>query len=466
MQEFLEKEPVPPKASPRNELIKNPLKSIPFHPPRLNFLKQTIERVGRGKKTLKIALGVAALAAILFFAAPLLLAGAPQNDRIALFFKESGFENVQIPAPLKKNGALIFENIALDPDGFSSIKTLTLHTGFLGGWKRVTIDGLSLTGELLNDFEIALAGWDKNKINTGTLQSANLPLIAFQNARIALLSDSIGGININFDLQLRPKDTGYEFQAKLRGEQVSFSYTADANGTLKADGSWQAQADIAQAKFALWPLKATRISGTIKGSGQGLLQSQILGDLQAGGLNINGLPWRNIALTLDGTLQKTRMVIGAKSAGIDGMDLSLTLDEIQSPKIYSGTLFAHSMGALFDYLNARDLLLMERKKLAPLDTLEAVTFSFKGSPRTLVFKAQSEDTILLSQGQLEPKEIQYTLQDLQNGIAMDLFLKAPEDDFKSTIALSDDRKNLVTLPGRKTLSPKLNEQSTLLDIFR
>lgn len=397
------------------------------------------------------------------------LLSAPRidNEKITLALQSAGFEVSNLPKPQQEGPAIIYKNIDLDKDGFSTISTLKLYHGFLGGLKAIEIEGLSLTGELNPNFEISLAGWDfKNIKPKNYLNLDHPPLLYFKDARIALLNEFIGGVNLNFDLQMRPQKQSYEIQAKLHGEQVPLSYTATLQGQIDKTGKWTAEAEVSQAKFSLWPIKATRISGNIKGQGQNFEQSKITGELQAGGLNINGLPWRNAALTLDGTLDAISMTIGAQSAGIDGLALSLNIEEIQNPKIYSGTLFADSMGNLFDYLEARSMLLLDRKSLTSLDTIKSVNFSFKGSPRTLMFKAEQDSQALITLGQLEPPELRYTLRDIENGVPLSLLIKTPEGDYTGNISLSDDRKNLVRLPERKPFKPKLKENSPLVDIFR
>jgi hypothetical protein len=387
-------------------------------------------------------------------------------ERLLMALNALGFNEAELPPSENKGGKITYTNIQLDQDGFSTIENIVLYHTPLGTLKAIEIDGLSITGEIEEDLKISLAGWLPERMEIFNLTDRTLPLIVFRNSRLSLLSDSIGGMTINFDMQMRPQDAAYSLQAKIAGHQASLSYSAKALGTLGLDGSWAIEADIDQAKFSLWPIKVTRISGMLKATGKGFLQSVVSGQLQAGGLNINGLPWHNIALTLDGSLQKTKMIIGARSSGVQGVDLSLTLDEIQNPKIYSGTVYARKSATLLDYLDRLNLLLIPRKKLEPFENIENFQISFRGSPRAILFKGTSNDTILIEHGQIEPQDLQYTLKDLASGLPFDLILKTPQEPFKGTLALSDDRRSLVKLPGRAPIAPSLSKQSSLADIFR
>lgn len=416
------------------------------------------------KKIIKPLAFAALLLAIVFFG-PALLAPS-SDDQLAALLKAAGFEEITLPEPQKKSGALVYNNIALDKDSFSTIGSIKLKGGWFGGWKEIEIENVDLTGELQNGLQIALAGWNKNNIHTQGLFLKSSPVLSVKNARLSLLSEEIGGITLNFDLQLRPKGDDWEFQAGLKGAQSQLSYEASANGSITREGFWQAAIDVPQAKFALGLIKGSRVTGNINLSGHRLDSSEILGELQAGGLTVLNLPWDDASVTLDGTLEKTRMILSAKSAGREGIEFSLALDSIQKPGAYSGVMHTDRLGTLFDFLDSRKSLYFTREDLAPINGIENLEANFKGSRNRFLFEINKNGEPLITQGEIRPVDAGVSLGVLGDGLPFDLYLKNDSGEMKGTLALAQDGRSLVTLPEGKAIKPKLKENSALIDIFR
>lgn len=392
---------------------------------------------------------------------------APSSPQgLDALLSNAGFENTSLPEEQSAGGAQIFENITLDPDGFSKIGKIAIEKNLTGGWKKITIENLDLTGELHEGLEIIIAGWNRAHAHVNLPKGAGRPIIEFKNARLSLLHPSLGGINLKADLQLTPKDKEWDFSARLEGAQTQLSYNALAQGTITDQGFWQSIIDVQQAKFALGLLRGTRISGKINLTGEQFSQSQIIGELQAGGLNILGLPWENASLTLEGSLTQTSMVIGAKSAGIDGLEFGLTLDSLQNADTYSGMIHADFLKQLFDYLAARNALFFERDALKPLDQLEMLDVNFSGNRRTFRFDVSQNNEPLIIDGDITSIDENTTLRDIGRGLPLSLTARTDKGALSGTLALSQDGKSLVTLPEGKVIKPKLKDGDSLIDILK
>lgn len=91
----------------------------------------------------------------------------PQHleTRLRQTMNEAGFENYTLPPAEKKLGQTVYQNIALDPDGFSTLENLTitynpLKLALLGKINSLRLSGLDLTGELDPQGKITIAGWN------------------------------------------------------------------------------------------------------------------------------------------------------------------------------------------------------------------------------------------------------------------------------------------------------------------
>ncbi|MEZ5919502.1 MAG: hypothetical protein R3D66_06300 [Alphaproteobacteria bacterium] len=63
------------------------------------------------------------------------------------------------------------------------------------------------------------------------------------------------------------------------------------------------------------------MSGSITLSGSPTDQLRFMSDVQAGGLSLMGTPWHSAAATVEGTLESFNIYVGAKSTGIEGLEL-------------------------------------------------------------------------------------------------------------------------------------------------
>lgn len=337
-------------------------------------------------------LAVAAVLALLAWRAPLF--SRDPGPLLLHAFSAAGFSQVSLPEPVKKRGVLVYSDIRLDPDGFSTIQKLEIEHGLNGKIQAVRIEGLSLTGELQEGLRITMAGWEKP--SSGDLRSLALSIpadapVSFKDTQIELLSESVGGIELSFDLETIPGDEGREILARLKGAQQQLSYDANVTGLMTPEGMWQINAEVEQAKFDLGHLKSTRISGLIGITGEKFQSSDVIGNLQAGGLTLLALPWQNVAITLEGSLEKTRMIIGAKSAGVEGVELGLTLGDIQNPGTYAGSLHCDSAGDLLRYLQSNGALPFASLPSGGPAEARSLDTEFRGNAQTAIFDFPGPD---------------------------------------------------------------------------
>lgn len=329
---------------------------------------------------------MAAVLALLAWGGSSFLFSGDPGPALGRILSAAGFGQAVLPEPEKKRGVLIYSDISLDPDGFSSIRRLEIEGGRNGKIKALRIEGLTLTGELGKGLEIAMAGWSR----PSPADLRRLPIlpdapVVFEDVQVELLSESVGGIELRFDLEIRPGAEGREILARLKGAQQQLSYDAGLTGLVTPEGIWQINAEVEQAKFDLGPLKSTRISGQIGVTGEKFRSPEIVGSFQAGGLTLLGLPWQNVAITLEGDLENTRMIVGAKSAGIEGVELGLTLGNVQNPGVYAGSLHSESIGDLLEYLQGNGALPFPGLPSGEPAEAQSLETEFRGNGGAIVF---------------------------------------------------------------------------------
>ena len=334
----------------------------------------------------------------------------PQHleTRLRQTMNEAGFENYTLPPAEKKLGQTVYQNIALDPDGFSTLENLTitynpLKLALLGKINSLRLSGLDLTGELDPQGKITIAGWNDVQSPLPQILKLKNTLIEIENARLSVLSQKWGGTSLSLDMQARPQRQHVNLQGRITATQRTLSATASLEGQISNKGFWDLRMELEQGKVTLPNLRASRLAGLINLSSQNMLPIRILGELEAGGLNVAELPWQKGALTLEGTVHEPQMILAAKSAGIEGLELALDIPNMRAPSLFSCTLHTDKLANLFDYLKEQKKLPVPRDTLTFLEQLNNIDIIF-ANQKNLIFNIKNEEQNIDIKGNITIKK--------------------------------------------------------------
>ncbi|MCB1562165.1 MAG: YdbH domain-containing protein, partial [Alphaproteobacteria bacterium] len=317
-----------------------------------------------------------------------------------------GFSSFTLPKPTVKGGTARYESIPLDPQGLNEIKSLTIEYGWLRALLKrkpssITINGLSLTGES-GPFgkNLSVPGWPLKHF---PLSYTDFPAarLRIENASLSFLTPEMGGISIQYDLQASPKGGNIVFEGHLKSAQRQLSYEAALSGYVDKTGQWRSRLEILESKLELPYAKASRMSGSITLSGSPTDQLRFMSDVQAGGLSLMGTPWHSAAATVEGTLESFNIYVGAKSTGIEGLEIALNIHG-PGPKIdVSGSLYAQQLSALFDYLEAQNRLLVDRAALYTFDPLKDVNIEFRAQEGEWIYYIKNAENFIDIKGKIK-----------------------------------------------------------------
>ena len=283
------------------------------------------------------------------------------DANIKKIFAQHGFKNATFLKPDIDLKSITYKNISLDRDSFSTINELHVQFSYIPLFFRnkintIKIDGLDVTGEFNNKGKITIAGLQNKSPNTNWLQFANL--VEFSNARMSLLNDSLGGLTLSGDIQLQNTDDNRVLQARINAKQRQLSATAQIEGQMTAEGYWDTRIEIEQGKVNFGEIKTTRLTGLLNLSGRNAYISSIVGEVQSGGLNLLGMPWQNVAMTLNGNTDNPGLVLGAKALGHDDIELGITIENLHDHKNFTGQLHVENLSDALDYLSNNKILNM------------------------------------------------------------------------------------------------------------
>ncbi len=320
----------------------------------------------------KILYSVAAL--ILVLVVTLVMAsGSLVKPLLELALRQNGFPNAHIESVTVIPSGLVLEDIALDGEGFSTIKAVQVT----GSWpdlilnKKIValnIKGAEVTGELDEDGQVVIAGWNASFSDS---PASDKPLVIEAVSLEGMTLDfetPQGAIRIEGKLSLQSKaDKTRDFQANIWAKQKQLSLSALITGTFQPDGSWKSEIELQEGRLDLGKVKASRSSGTISLAQSAGQKLSYKGKILAGGLKIDELPFQDFILAFDSSLSDI-LSFSVSPTGYNSL--------VVAGRIYStpdATLMAELIGKAESIKELTALLKQEAGQLDALSNLMPLT---------------------------------------------------------------------------------------------
>ena len=306
----------------------------------------------------------------------------------------SGFKSISLTTPIVSISSVQYNNIKLDNNGFSTIKSLRIEYSWLdlllhNHITRIIIDGVELTGELDKNQKVHIDGWQPQFSGEALQQMFRTREIIVRNAQASLLNEQFGSISINAEVHAYQADNGTVFNGKLINTQKFMRYSTKFNGKINTDRTGTSQVEIEDIKMDMPHLKATRAQGLVKTNKDKNMQAEINGNLTAGNITIVGFPWKSASITLEGDPTKPYAIIAAKALNENTVELGLALDNIYDTDILSGYLYTPHLKNILDYIENHASLPFERSSIASLENLQNIEFEYSKNNNNFEFEFKS-----------------------------------------------------------------------------
>jgi hypothetical protein len=289
---------------------------------------------------------------IMLFQAP---GAAEKKARETLSLLE--LETSLLPRPQHSWGRIAYNNVSLDKDEISTIKKYEVtYSPFSilisGKLKSVTFENMNLIGEWdpFAPANVDFSGW--KSLNQRALALLPTEKISFQKAKLSVLTPSLGGLSLDFDLEGSYDKNKLEFQSHLSSAQKYISFTGSARGVVTTDYT-NIDVELDEGKFEVpeTNIRLIRMHGWFNYTRDRSGAEKTMAELRAGGLTVLGMPWQNASATVELKDGGTKIFSEAKSVGVEEIELGLNL--VQNPgKLVSinGDVHAPSGALLADYI--------------------------------------------------------------------------------------------------------------------
>ncbi len=277
-----------------------------------------------------------------------------------------GFSPADIERPGFHSNTVIFSNITLDPDGFSTIGAISAHTSLKALLlrqppARLTIDDVALTGDFTREAGLDIAGWKKTPV-----PPLDHDEIILNGSQLDLMTGA-GALRMQAKGRAFQDDAGVmQLQGALWGVQHQLKFETIWTGHVKPDGGWQYDIQIKNGGLNLDGFKASRVNGWLgldKTSGP---LPALSGQIDAGRLVVGDLRLLNFRITLDGPYTEARIFARAEVAGYQGMTSTLDIQNTATGPQIDAIIETSSLDDLMAFLHT---LRTSRVNIGGLTTL-------------------------------------------------------------------------------------------------
>lgn len=194
------------------------------------------------------------------------------TSRFAQVITRSGFDHVKYSRVSATGGAVGFHEVALDENGFGSVERVDVlysPIGYIfsgGGANTIRVRNLRLTGELSENYELTLAGWQIESGFLKKLATLSADTVLIESSAVDLLSPHLGGLKFEFEGQIRRapgKTSELTFIGRIKSRQSKLAFDSSITGTLSENGLLEITSKADELQIDLRDLKVNRASAEI-----------------------------------------------------------------------------------------------------------------------------------------------------------------------------------------------------------
>ena len=300
------------------------------------------------------------------------------EQKITAHFNNFGFENLSIGEITRKNGYILFSDISLDEKKFSTIKNLSVHFSLFkfllnpDHAQKIKVHGLTLTGELSEDMELTLSGWQNDKEFLQNFRKIPATMLTLENSTIDLLSDQFGGIKIDLDTQIRLAGADdITIKGRIKSKQKKLGFHAKIDGSISSDGRLSIHSETEQ-------ISLTRDHVAIK---RGVAKIDILHALKSketfvsvdanlASVNWQNLPLRDVHLTLEKSGKNYNFSADGRTYGPENIEWTSNINTVNDVIKAETTITPNNLAGLRTFLE-------RNKRLTPGINFPGFALSFE-----------------------------------------------------------------------------------------
>ncbi|HTK83695.1 MAG TPA: hypothetical protein VL625_01305 [Patescibacteria group bacterium] len=247
---------------------------------------------------------------------------------------------------------IVFSDVRLDPDGFSTIGAITARLRWLyvfssQPFSEIVIDKLSLTGEIDADGNVTFAGLNP----VALLPLAETDSLILDAGKIDL-STNVGEIRVDLKLRMtRQPDGSQKVEAAVFSNQHEFTVDSRWDAKIARDGKWSATDDLRDMRMNLPHLVVSRVSGWLSFDGSMRGISAAAGQIDAGQVRIGDKTIFSPArLTMEGPYDASHVILHGDVKAYNGMSLTAEIIHSEGKAMVAASVEAKKIDDMLSFL--------------------------------------------------------------------------------------------------------------------
>lgn len=278
--------------------------------------------------------------------------GAPHL--VAQSLRHSGFPQASVEGVYLTPSGVYINHIALDGNDFSSLDQVSVDLSWIealtqGRARAITVKSIDLTGELDENNNFRLAGWDAS---TPSSSGSELPFdtLFIQGATLDLDTNE-GNFQIKGKLHLgaSDKDKKPALNFSVWSEQNQMAFTVNGTGHYESPDSYDLSLELAEGRLDFDTVSLSRLSGWVNATKTGPSSKPVYsGQLSAGKVKLLNTLLQDVNLVLD-TSKPEPLFFKTSPAGFPNVSLAarwnatppeqieLTIDAAKASDLYKMT---------------------------------------------------------------------------------------------------------------------------------
>lgn len=278
-------------------------------------------------------------------------------------FDKLGFEKLAYHSKAHGGGKLVFKDISVDSDDFSKIESITVKYSLLGYLtndhraQSLIVKNLKLTGELDQNGDAVISGWDQNKSLVSILAIIPAETIIFENASIDLLSHSLGGITLKSDIQItNSPNKAAKIRGRVRSEQKKLNFDAQIEGLLSSKGNIDIKAEIQQIQILTSVYEIRRFNADLLLKKEPKKPMNISVEGTAGSVLWNKMPLGEVNINYESSADNFNIFAEGQTIGLEKIEFSSQINHVDKLTHYETTITPSQTTDLIAYLRTHKII--------------------------------------------------------------------------------------------------------------
>lgn len=254
------------------------------------------------------------------------------EKRLLIGLQRLGFEHLAFEKIEHRRGSIKVSNITLDKDGFSRIESVLIFFSLSQlFWEpdrahRIHIHNMRFTGDVSDNGELAVAGVKSKEHLLQNLSQLPAHLITIDKGRADILLPELGGVGINYDIDLRRvSENSFDVTGNITSKQNRLGFYSNITGKLNTNQASNFEFDTEQISLTLPPHIKIRRGAAKLSYFTHPTDPSFIGDIHLASCFCYGLPLADIKGTIKSNSVVYNLDVSGKTFGHERVHWSSAL---------------------------------------------------------------------------------------------------------------------------------------------